>query len=105
MYYLNYFYFVNNDVAHQVEFYNNIKSCEIRAMQVYDEYLDKLKATLSSKLNEDCLYVPNTERSISKYESDTNKEYFTYEIGKMPNGEEVADSYCSSSDTESISSK
>jgi hypothetical protein len=74
-------------------------------MQVYDEYLDKLKATLSSKLNEDCLYVPNTERSISKYESDTNKEYFTYEIGKMPNGEEVADSYCSSSDTESISSK
>lgn len=104
MFYINYFYFVNNDVIHNVEFYNNIKSCEIRAIQLYDEYLEKLKSTFSVKINEDCLYIPNTERSISKFESDTNKHYFSSDIGRMPNGEEDVDSFYTS-ETESISSK
>ena len=103
MFYLNYFYFVNNEVCHQVEFYNNIKSCEIRAIQLYDEYLDKLKSTFSIQLNEECLYVPKSERSISKFETDTNKHYFSSEIGRMPDGEDVVDSYCYS-DSESVSS-
>ena len=106
MYYLTYFYFVNSDVCHRVEFFNTIKSCEIIAIKMYDEYLEKLKSTFSIKLNEDCLYIPNTERSISKFESDTNQHYFTYEIGKLPNSEDDIDSfYTSSSDTESVSSQ
>lgn len=107
MYYLTYFYFVNNDVSHQVEFYNNVKSCEIRAIQMYDEYLEKLKLTFSFKINEDILYLPSDIRSISKFESDVNKHYFTYEIGKMPNGDDDIDSFynTSSSDTESVNSK
>ena len=105
MFYLNYFYFVNNDVCHQVEFYNNIKSCEIRAIQLYDEYLDKLKSTFSIQLNEECLYVPKSERSISKFETDTNKHYFSSEIGRMPDGEEENESlYTSSDESESVSS-
>jgi hypothetical protein len=74
-------------------------------MQMYDEYLEKLKSTLSIKINEDTLYLPTNIRSISKFESDVNKHYFTYEIGKMPNGDDDIDSfYTSSSDTESVKS-
>lgn len=104
MFYLNYFYFVNNDVCHNVEFYNNIKSCEIRCLQIHNEYLDKLKSTFSVKLNEDCLNVPINERSISKFETDSNKYYFTSEIGRMPDGEEDVETLYNS-DSESVSSK
>lgn len=109
MYYIRYFYFVDNFSSHAVDYYNSIEVCKLRAVQVYHDYLKLLKSRFEHQLNHDCMMIPVIKSSaISNYHSDDNTCSFMYDIGQMPDGEaETTDEsfYTSSEEEEATMSQ
>lgn len=95
MYYIRYFYFVDNFSSHAVDYYNSIDVCKLRAVQVYHDYLKLLKSRFEHQLNHDCMMIPVIKSSaISNYHSDDNTCSFMYDIGQMPHHGDVEGSRC-----------